>query len=121
MRPTTLKSAKKRAWNAFSAFVRARDKRCVCCGSQVGLQAGHYWHACLDFDEVNINAQCLKCNHFLSGNLAVCASYLIKKHGIKEFKALEKRHYLALKGEKRSIEEYLEIERTYKEKLNEIL
>ena len=114
MRPPTLKSAKKRAWNSFSRYIIARDKSCVTCGRKENLQAGHFWHACLDFDEININAQDTYCNKYLSGNLATYSVYLIKKYGIKEFRVLEKRHYKALKGEKRTIEEYLEIESHYK-------
>jgi hypothetical protein len=89
----------KNAWDAISRYVRARDKKCVTCGSTNQLQGGHYWHAVLDFDPMNINAQCVRCNHWLSGNLAIYASYLIKKYGIKKFKELDIRHTKALKGE----------------------
>lgn len=107
------KTLHKKAWDIFSLWVRNRDKRCVTCGSRVTLQAGHYWHGVLDFDEININAQCSGCNHFRSGNLALYASYLINKYGIDEFKALEMRHWMALKGEKRTAEEYEEIIHRY--------
>ena len=114
-----LKRLKDKAWNTFSLFIRKRDKRCVTCGSTKSLQAGHYWHAVLDFDEMNINAQCAGCNHFKSGNLAVYASYLIVKYGSKKFKELEIRHYRAMKGEKRSEQDYEEIIRHYKDLLGE--
>lgn len=113
MRKKSLKGWKKQAWDTFSKWIRARDKKCVTCGSRNTLQAGHFWHNCLDFDEININAQCARCNKWLSGNLAVYANYLIDKYGIKEFKDLEKRHYLALKGEKRTEQEYQEIVNRY--------
>lgn len=106
---------KKKAWDTFSKWIRARDKACVTCGSQNSLQAGHFWHAVLDFDEENINAQCSGYNHFKSGNLAYYQSYLRKKLGNEKFDALEKRHYLALGGEKRSAEDYKAIIEKYKD------
>ncbi len=105
---------KDRAWDVFSKWIRERDKRCVTCGALEGLQAGHFWHNVLDFDEMNINAQCARCNHYLSGNLAVYASYLISKYGQKKFQDLEARHYLAMKAEKRSVEDYDVIIEKYK-------
>jgi len=105
---------KNRAWDTFSKWIRERDKRCVTCGATEGLQAGHFWHNCLDFDEMNINAQCARCNHYLSGNLAVYASYLIAKHGVKKFQDLEARHYLAMKGEHYTVEDYESIIKKYK-------
>jgi|SRR3990167_531273 len=100
---------KDRAWIVFSKWIRKRDKFCVTCGARENLQAGHFWHNILDFDEMNINAQCSRCNHFLSGNLAPYSTYLIKKYGIKEFEALEVRHYRAMKGEKRSEQDYQDL------------
>lgn len=107
-------SLKEKAWRIFSKWVRNRDKRCITCGSTNQLQAGHFWHGVLDFDEMNINAQCVKCNKYLSGNLAPYSVYLINKHGIDKFKDLEKRHWLALRGEFRSDKDYLEIIEKYK-------
>ena len=105
---------KRKAWEIFSKWIRNRDKRCVTCGSTNQLQAGHFWHGVLDFDEMNINAQCVKCNKYLSGNLAPYSVYLVNKHGIDKFKDLEKRHWTALRGEFRSDKDYLEIIEKYK-------
>ncbi len=96
-----------KAWAVFSKWVRARDGRCITCGSYDTLQAGHFWHNCLDFDEMNINAQCSACNHYRSGNLALYAAYLLHKYGPEEFNKLEIRHYLSLKGDKKSEQDYL--------------
>lgn len=108
---------KEKAWKTFGDYIKARDKRCVTCGSTNNPQAGHFWHAVLDFDEENINQQCMKCNHFLSGNLAVYAVYLLGKLGKEGFDNLNKRHYLALKGEKRTPEEYKAIIEKYQKLL----
>ncbi len=113
MRPL-IKRMKDRAWDTFSLWIRARDKQCVTCGSTNNLQAGHYWHNVLDFDEENVNAQCRQCNHFLSGNLAVYASYLIAKIGTKRFKALDIRHTRAMASKKMEVEDYQKIIDKYK-------
>lgn len=106
---------KKKAWRIFSIWVRERDKQtCITCGSHNQLCAGHFWHACLDFCEMNINCQCLQCNNFKSGNLAPYSVYLIRKYGQEKFEDLEKRHYLALRGEFRSDKDYLDICEKYK-------
>ena len=103
----------KKAWSVFSKWIRNRDKICVTCGSRKDGQAGHFYHGVLDFDEVNINQQCSHCNKWKHGNLAIYSNYLLNKHGLKVFKDLEKRHYLALRGEYRTDEDYLEIIRKY--------
>ena len=106
---------KKKAWGVFAEWIKKRDNYfCITCGSQNDLQAGHFWHAVLDFDEMNINTQCKKCNHFLSGNLAPYSAYLLAKYGEQAFKDLEKRHYIALGGEYRTAEDYQKIIDKYK-------
>lgn len=102
-----------KAWDTFSLWIRDRDKRCVTCGSYSDLQAGHFWHNCLDFDEININAQCVQCNYYKSGNLAAYSAYLIYKYGVDEFNKLEVRHYLSMKGEYRTEEDYRKIIEKY--------
>lgn len=96
-RPINLR---RKAWDVFSKWIRERDKICVTCGSRnTVLNAGHFWHGVLDFDEININAQCTGCNNYKSGNLAPYSIYLINKYGIEEFQKLEARHWLAMRGE----------------------
>ena len=105
---------KRKAWNVFSKWIRNRDKWCITCGSRNQLQAGHFWHGVLDFDEMNINCQCKSCNHFKSGNLAPYSVYLIRKYGQEAFEDLEKRHYLAMRGEYRTDKDYRAIIDKYK-------
>ena len=102
-------------WKLFSIYIRNRDKRkCITCGRQFwdeekgewslnGLEAGHYKHGVLDFDEMNINCQCTKCNHFLSGNLSEYSLYLLQKYGKKKFEDL---HNRAKQPKPLSLEEY---------------
>ena len=104
----------RKAWDVFSRWIRNRDQLCVTCGSRGNLNAGHFWHGVLDFDEININAQCTKCNNYMSGNLAPYSIYLIRKYGQVAFEDLERRHWLALRGEFRSDADYLKIIEKYK-------
>ena len=112
------KTLPKKAWDVFSKWIRNRDPYCVTHlilnGSQVPSEnAGHFWHAVLDFDEVNINGQCVNCNKWNSGRLAEYSIYLINKHGQHAFEQLNARHYLAMKGEKRTDEDYYKIIEKY--------
>lgn len=78
-----VKLLKKKCWNAMSLYVRKRDNyTCFTCGATKGrMNAGHFIHGKLDYDEININCQCSHCNLYLSGNGAVYAIKLIKKYG----------------------------------------
>jgi len=94
---------RKKAWKTFSKWIRNRDPYCVThlvMGKQVPSEnAGHYWHGVLDLDEENINGQCINCNKWNSGRLAEYEVYLTRKLGQKKFRELEKRHWIAMKGE----------------------
>lgn len=125
------KKLKDKAWNTFSIYIRLRDKKCVACGatfwdsekgewSIVGLQAGHFHHNVLDFDEENVNAECSQCNHYKSGNLAPYSVYLLNKLGKKGFNDLAIRAKQALKGELLSIKDYQEIILKYEERIRQI-
>lgn len=109
-----------KAWAIFSKYIRARDKKCVSCETGMAENAGHFWHAVLDFDDMNVNGQCVRCNKWLSGNLAPYAAYLIKKHGVKKFKELELRHYKAMAGEYRTESDYEAIIEKYTKLYEEI-
>ena len=115
----------RKAWDKFSIFIRKRDKQCYTCPfknwdeekgewSIKGLQAGHFKHGVLDFDEMNIHAQCVHCNKFWSGRLDVYAENLIRDYGLKAFNNLCNRASQALKGHKYTDEELLAIIEKYK-------
>lgn len=95
-----------KAWATLSRYVRNRDLRCVTCPIGKAENAGHFWHGILDFDEININAQCVQCNKWKSGNLNEYAVYLIRRYGIRSFLDLYDRKNLAKGGEYRTEEDY---------------
>lgn len=111
-----------KAWKVWSEYIRKRDPYCVThlvmpepkkIPSQ---QAGHFWHAVLDFDDENINGQCINCNHFNSGRLDYYQKYLRNKLGNKKFDALDIRHTRAIGGEGHDIEFYQSIIEKYDKK-----
>lgn len=114
------KKLKAKAWVVFSKWIReVRDGNvCFTCGDRNGpFNAGHFWHGVLDFDEENVHCQCAKCNHYMSGNLAMYSANLLRKIGPERFKELEIRHYRALAGERKSPQDYLDIIEKYKKKI----
>ena len=92
----------KEAQAAFNAYVRARDDKdaCISCGNYTlddmyggGWDAGHYRSTGsaphLRFNLHNCHKQCVKCNRFLSGNVAEYRKGLVRKIGIEKVEALE--------------------------------
>ena len=68
-----VKNLKKKVWKVMSLYVRERDKyTCFTCGQTKGIMnAGHFIHGKLDYDEMNINCQCVSCNKWNHGNLGI--------------------------------------------------
>ena len=83
---TTLPKLKKKAQDKFNAWIRNRDrdKGCISCGVSID-HAGHYFSAghysALAMDEMNVHAQCIRCNNFLHGNLIKYRMGLISRYG----------------------------------------
>lgn len=84
------KTLHKKAWTLFSEFIRrdacdwALKVKCYTCDTvdfYKHMQAGHYFHNKLDFDERNIHVQCPQCNLYKSGNLAEYGVNLCKELG----------------------------------------
>jgi len=95
---------KDRLWKLKSEYVR-RTARGICftCDAKNDwklCQAGHFRHGVLDFDDDNIKCQCVRCNKWLSGNLAEYATRLLWTLGKKKFDALNARAYVAMGGER---------------------
>jgi len=104
------KKLHQKAWKLMSLFIRNRGakdgaNRCFTCGKWENikdLDCGHYIHRdSLDFNEVNLQSQCTKCNRFLHGNSGVFAHNLIMTYGLQVYKELEglrfREHYFSIK------------------------
>lgn len=91
------KKLHKKAWKIFSYYIRNKDalngcNSCYTCGKierSEELEAGHFIHGKLDFDERNIKPQCTYCNKYLHGNLAIYGIKLSQELGDKGMKQLE--------------------------------
>lgn len=120
-----LKTRKEAAKTACHTYIRARDKGlpCICCGMPTGedSQAGHWipsgQNPQVRYDEDNIHLQRLNCNYFKGGDSGNYKYNLIKKIGIKRTEALEGKQGGVMK---RTCENYLKIEKYYKEKLKRL-
>jgi len=91
------KSLHKKAWTLMSKWIRRSGanldgyNECYTCGCVKHwkeLQAGHFKHDRLDFDERNLKPQCPQCNNNYSGRLDVYAEKLIKDYGLEWFNQL---------------------------------
>ena len=80
------------------------------------MNAGHYIHNKLDYDEMNVNVQCVRCNKWLSGNLGKYAEKLIEKHGMEKIQELRQRASLVV-YEKYSLGELESIYSKYRDLL----
>lgn len=118
------KTAYRRAWDAFSVFVRSSNAdingnvRCFTCGVPQPwreMDAGHFIHRnSLDFDEFNIHPQCTKCNRYLSGNEIEYTVKMIRLYGQEVVEDLMSRKNDIVRY---GIADLLELERFYKQKV----
>jgi hypothetical protein len=120
-----LKIAKDKAWATFSEWVRRSSNGvCYTCGDvkdwKTECNAGHYKHNVLDFDEMNVHNQCIRCNHHLSGNGTEYALHLLRDYGQEALEDLHNRSKQALAGEKRSVEDFDAITEKYKQKIAQL-
>ncbi len=69
------KKLHEKLWDLRSTLIRKKEMKCYTCSYRLwneelgewdirGLQAGHFRHNVLDFDDINIHAQCSQCNHY---------------------------------------------------------
>lgn len=129
----TKSKAKKKAWKAFSEWVRKSNSgknyfidgtaSCYTCGKLLEikeLQAGHgipgRMNAVLFMEEV-VKPQCRQCNIFKGGNLSIFTVKLIEEHGMKKYKELVERANTTVQYK---VSDYLEIEEKYKNKLSQL-
>lgn len=120
-----LKTRKDAAKKSCHDYIRARDsgKGCICCGKPLGnnFHAGHFLESGnspqVRYDEDNIHGQRLDCNFFKGGDSGDYHTNLIAKIGIARVNLLKN---LAGGTVKRTAEDYLVIEKYYKDKLKEL-
>jgi len=67
-----------------------------------GMGAGHYVPSsvggfAIRYDEMNVHAQCMRCNVHLSGNPIEYRERMVKQYGEKEVKKLEARRHDIIK------------------------
>ena len=130
MKKKSLKTLKDEAWKEFSIYIRRRDGgECFTCNQRFwdeelgewtikGMNAGHFIHNVLDFDEMNINCQCVRCNKYNHGKGTEYSIRLIRKYGLEQVENLHLKAKRALAGEKYTEQELQDIIEKYK-KLNE--
>ncbi len=128
-KPLTLTKAKKKAWEAFSRYIRHRDcllttgttthGRCITCQKVYEfkqLHAGHFIPGRNGnnlFDERGVHAQCGVCNLWKKGDWANYLDSMKELYGQEIIdELLEQRHEV----KKYTVSELLEKEKTYKEK-----
>ena len=118
----SLKALRKKAWDLQSEYIRRIAKgRCFTCGTKKPwkeMQAGHYIHGNrMDFVKLNIQCQCVHCNHFLSGNQGAFAERLILEYGQEAVAQLRE---ISHQEKKFTIFELEDLILTYKKKLQEL-
>lgn len=125
MKKITKKAAKIKAIRACNNYIRQRDLIenygiCFTCLKPL-TEAGHLFPAgsyeSIRFDERNINGQCTACNCFKHGNLHEYIKIFIAKYGKDAYDDLDKKKNILIK---RNVNDYLEIESYYKQKLEEL-
>jgi len=101
---TNLTKARHSLKTDFNKFIRLRDTKgqgcqCISCGKYVhygtkDCQAGHFYpgiaiYRALEFDEINVNVQCFKCNYEKQGHWEGYKMGIVKKYGEDILKRLE--------------------------------
>ena len=129
--PTISRSKlKKRLWKIISEYIRrkfadhAGYTTCVTCGTTKHwkeLQAGHWIPQAkgdaVRYEEENIHPQCFRCNVNLSGNAGEYYKYMLSMYGLEGMDRLVEQ---SNQVKKFTVNDLLEIEKDYKERLSEL-
>ena len=82
-----MKALKNKAIKVFNKWIRERDKEkgCVSCITGGVHNAGHFYHghlySALQFNEMNVQGQCIQCNLGKAGNEKGFREGLIRRYG----------------------------------------
>ena len=119
-----IKIRKAAAIIACHLYIRTRDKDngCITCDRPLigKFDAGHFMkgtHSYTKFMEKNIHGQCVNCNKHNGGREREYEHVLIAKYGKLTVLALKR---LRTRGVKRTAQDYLAIEKHFKQKLKEL-
>ena len=129
MKATTLKKAKKKAWDVFSVYIRKpkngdENQQCYTCGAIKKWQemdAGHGISGrnnAVLFLEAVVKPQCQQCNRFKHGELHIFTRKLIEELGLEQYDELLRGSNLVVKY---SVQDYLQIEQKYKELFSDLV
>jgi len=132
-RKITVTSAKKKAWKAFSEYIRLRDalettdtkNALICCTCKKlypafgkgCAQAGHFIggrHNVHLFDEKQVHGQCYNCNINLKGNWPAYQEFMRNKYGLEITESIIQNRNTLIQY---SIPDLQEIEQKYKDKI----
>lgn len=95
----------------FSKWIRARDGRCVVCGTTERLNCGHLFSRIAystRWSELNCHAQCFKCNNSHEYDPYPMTSWFIKKFGEKAYDDLHREYSTPRKFKDYDLEELIE-------------
>jgi hypothetical protein len=126
LKKPSLAKTKKKAWDAFSLWVRTADakgemNKCITCERLFHykkLYAGHFIpgrHNAILFDERGVHPQCYYCNIIMGSNPIKYYKYMLKHYGQEVIDELDK---LSTTTVKYTVSDYLELEKYYKELTN---
>ena len=123
MKKLTLSKAKKKAWTAFSLWIRTKDMdengfvTCYTCGKKKHFKEMNGGHGiggrnnAVLFDERLVRVQCVGCNIWGRGQYQIFTRKLIGELGIEVYDEITRHSSLPVKY---SIQDYLDIEEKYK-------
>jgi hypothetical protein len=128
VRKSTLGNAKRKAWSAFSLYIRTKDSMdgknvCYTCGSVVDIKKMNAGHGiggrnnAVLFDERICKPQCVGCNIWGRGNYQVFTRKLIAELGLEGYDEIASHSSDIVKYR---VEDYLEIAEMFKKKLEQL-
>lgn len=91
----SMKKLKEDLDKIFSLYIRARDGKCVQCGSTDQPTNGHLFtrgHFSTRWDELNCHQQCWGCNSFHKWDAHPYTSWFIRQYGIEAYDDLHVKH-----------------------------
>lgn len=129
VKKTTLTKAKKKAWDAFSLWVRMSNAdvngnaRCVTCNAikhYKQMQAGHFIpgrSGAVLFSIEGTQVQCAMCNVYKHGDWANYFEYMRKMYGMEVIDELLRKSHESIKY---TISDYQDIEASYRKKIDNL-